>query len=62
MSQAAIFDQVFNQAFVGDVAGQFTNALRRETCSQKTIWERLFGSSVHDCVDEAQFARAHAGE
>lgn len=60
--QAGLYAEILNQAFVGDVATQFTTALRRETCSQKTVWERVFGSRLHDCVDEEQFKRVHSGE
>ncbi|MBI1212230.1 MAG: hypothetical protein GC190_12260 [Alphaproteobacteria bacterium] len=60
--QSAMYANILNQAFFGDIAAQFTDALRRETCDRKTIWERIFGSSLQNCVDEQQFNRLHAGE
>jgi peptidyl-prolyl cis-trans isomerase D len=60
--ESGIYAQILNQAFVGDIANQFTDALRRDTCNRKTLWENIFGTTVQDCVDEAQFKRVHAGE
>jgi peptidyl-prolyl cis-trans isomerase D len=60
--ESGMYGEILNQAFVGDIATQFTTALRRETCSQKTWWETVFGTHLQDCVDEDQFKRVHAGE
>ena len=46
-SEAGMYDELLNQAFVGDIAQQFTNGVRREYPPQ---------------LDENQFKRIHAGE
>lgn len=58
--QAGLYTQILNQAFVGDVAAQFTSALRHQTCNRKTVWESVFGGHLPDCVNEEQFKRLRA--
>ena len=55
--QSGLYAQILNQAFVGDVATQFTTALRHGTCDRKTVWESIFGGHLPDCVNEEQFKR-----
>ena len=61
-TEGGIYSEILNQAFDGDIAQQFTVALRRDICGQKTVLERLFGSRLKDCIDEDQLKRIHAGE
>jgi peptidyl-prolyl cis-trans isomerase D len=60
--QAAMYANILNQAFLGDVVAQFSNGLRRETCGRRTVLESVMGSHLQDCVDEDQFKKLHAGE
>ena len=46
-AEAGMYSELLNQAFVGDIAEQFTNGVRREYPPQ---------------VDENQFKRIHTGE
>ena len=60
--ESGMYAQILNQAFVGDIANQFTASLRHETCNRVTIWENIFGGHLPDCVNEEQFKRARSGE
>jgi hypothetical protein len=60
--ESGLYSQILNQAFVGDIATQFTAGLRHEICNRPTVWENIFGGHLPDCVNEEQFKRARAGE